>query len=1190
MSKRFYRKATILVNLACCLALMIGNVPLAAAPADLPPVWDIIADDFESGSLAAWQTVAPSSLSLLPGGGYNNSTGLSVAISSDEAYLYQSRVAFAVEGYLTFWFNPNGVVLPEPSPNYWPPGSSLRVARVRSSNDDWWPPLVEFCVRKPAGQGYQGYLAWPKAGGYFYDYESGQFSLADGWQKITLGYRIDTWVAVWVNDVLVRQYTTDVIHDDPSGDVIELGKVNENSSTTPSGSIRLDDVTFQIPRVDDLWVDANGGDDNNDGLTQLTAFQTLQKAADLAGPGTIVHILPGVYRETVSPRLDGSTAKGVTYRAENGPGTAVIRGSEPSSSLAWTQLTANTIGLPPGVDPTLIYYADLSAWNLSKAPRFVAQLVPPLLSPPQAGGIAGELVRLPLAREPDWQVATEWKTHEFWWAAEGGSSPAQCDPVTNSDHHCDLPQRSTTQLTDRANDAEPAGIEAGNLGTLGNLISATLVAVDTYQGHYIYRRTIIAHDVVNGRITVDRICEHDGGTGNPGLGWGTKYYVEGKPNLLDSPGEWWYDAATKRLYLWPPAPGNPATQNIEISRRDNGFSLQNRSYTTLDGLGIELVNGSAVYQANWTTHKSYHNTVRNATLRYANWGVYIEQSVRADSPPANVIDGFTLEDSEVAYADTHGIRLIDWWENSAAADSFTRSGVLNTVIRNNELHHLGFRSDGDTAVGLSFGFANQLRFERNHVHHIAHNGAQFSKSVIQSSKTYGFDPAEIKTGDILVKDNLFERACQLGTDCGGLKFWGAAPDNHVFRNVLITGNMFRDTYGWSYISEKRERYSGGSGSQVRGMGAYGLFVDHASGLHAYRNIAYNNAYTGYLLYGVWRDGEIVYYNNVAANSLYGFSVGGGQYDTHGSVNTQIVNNIIVNNEGFGLSVAYAQDRTANTTIDHNLYFNNGWRPETQGGMWHAGAMVVRNGGSYDTYPTLAEAQAATPWEDHGVEGNPALWNYDVDDHDLWDASWPDLHLTSASALAIDKGSNALPTSLTALLSEFGVSDPHWGSAYDIGRYEAGFALLAQPPAQAIRPGQTARYSLSLQPPALPHPVTLTVASPSPSLTLALNPLVLAPGASATLTVTDTHAITLQLSLWYNLPITATGGGFTQTSSVELLIGGRRVYLPLVLTSPTPSPSLSESKREGEGKGGVRRGQIGRQLLNGKLSTETNRHQ
>ncbi len=1141
-----------------CLFLIITGAPTyrtAVAQPVIPPTWAVIADNFESGSLAAWNTVGADRLSLLAGSGRGGSTGLSVAVNQDEAYIYQSRVAYAVEGYLTFWLDPNGVVLPEPSPNYWPPGTSLCVGQVRSSASDWWPPLIAFYLRQPPGEGYKGFIAWPKAGGYFYDWQYGAFDLVDGWQKITLGYRIDSWVAVWVDDALVRYYDADVVHDDPSGDVIELGKVNTNSNSTPSGSIRLDDVAFLVPRVDDLWVDAEHGSDANDGKTPTTAFRTIQKAADLAGPGTTVHILPGVYRETVYPALSGSAVEPSVYRAENGPGTVAIRGSEPSSSLTWTRLTSDPIGMPPGVYSN-VYWADLSAWDLSGPPRFIVELdspspLPPAPSPlPRLGTGKGSgdgvRARLPLAREPDWQVLTEWKTHEFWWAADGGSSMAGCTPEPGDNSDCDRDSRSATQLTDCTNDTDPAGVEPGNLTTLGSLVGGTLVALDTVQGHYVYRRTIVAHDVANGRITVDGSCEHDPGSGNPGLGWGSKYYVENKPYLLDSPGEWWYDPSTRRLYLWPPTPADPATLNIEISRRGSGFVLRDRSYIILDGLTIEFLNGSAVSLANGETHRAYGDVVRNATLRYANWGVYLEQGVRATAPPDNRIDGFTLENSEIAYIDTYAIRLIDWWEDSSAADSFTRSGIVNTVIRGNEMHHLGFRTDGDNAVGASIHFANRLRFEGNHVHHVAHNGIQFSRSVIQSPKTYGFSPEEIKTGDILIINNIFERACQLTTDCGGLKFWGDPPDNHVFRNVLITGNIFRNTFGWTYVSEKRGRWRGGTSSVVRGMGGFGLYVDNASGIHAYRNVAYNNAFTGYMFAGVWRDGDMVYVNNIAANSLHGMSLSGYQYDTHGCVNTQVVNNIIVNNEGYGILHNDGDGLFANTTIDHNLYFNNGWRAWEDGGMWRPGAMTIYlHGMSNRYYPTLADIQANTDWEDHGVAGDPAFWAYDVADHDLFDSSWPDFHLTAASTNAIDRGTTALPASLTALLAQFGVDDPHWGAAYDIGRYEGGFALVAQPPAQAIAPGGTARYAVTLYPPDLPHTVTLSAASPSPSLTLVLSPTVLAAGEVATLVITDTHTGPLLPGVWYTIPIAAAGGGFTQEASVRLLVGGARVYLPLM---------------------------------------------
>ncbi len=189
------------------LVLIAGSLALpqpAHTAIVIPPVWDILADDFEGGALDLWNLSSPLSPVLAPGGGINGSTALSVPVSADAAYIYQTEVAKAEEGYLTFWFNPNGVSLPEPDPNWWPPGTSLSIAEVVNS-DKWWPPLAALYVRRPPGHGYQAYLAWPidEAGTRHYDYENA-FGLADGWQQITLGYRVDSWVAVWVNGVLVR--------------------------------------------------------------------------------------------------------------------------------------------------------------------------------------------------------------------------------------------------------------------------------------------------------------------------------------------------------------------------------------------------------------------------------------------------------------------------------------------------------------------------------------------------------------------------------------------------------------------------------------------------------------------------------------------------------------------------------------------------------------------------------------------------------------------------------------------------------------------------------------------------------------------------------------------------------------------------------------------------------------------------
>lgn len=880
----------------------------------------------------------------------------------------------------------------------------------------------------------------------------------------------------------------------------------------------------------EFWVDAEHGDDANDGRVPARAFQTIQKASVLAGPGATIHILPGVYRETVTPVTDGAVDAPITYVAENGLGTVVLRGSEPASSLDWHQLNGDPIGLPDDVDPAQLYYTDLSAWNLSGAPRFIVEL-------DGAGEVAA---RLPLAREPDWTVATNWRYHEFWWTADGGEDVASCDPSDlDADWNCDLESRCSYRLTDRNAFPEPdTRIEAGSLATLGDLTGARLIALDAKWGHYIYDRRILEQDVSAGRIMLDGQCLQDGGASDPGLGWGTKYYVEDHPALLDSPGEWWYDVESGRLYLWPHTSGNPASMNIEISRRDTGFDLTNRSHVTLDGLTIEFVNRDAVKQG-WGDGVQ-GNTIRNATLRYANFGVAVRHS------GSGVTRDFTLENSEIAHIDTNGLFITEWWDGAPTPTAGWQPSTENIVIRGNEFHHLGFRTDTDNAIGIKIQFANQLRFEGNHVHDIAHNGVQFLWSVIESDKTYDFSSDEIKTGEILVKDNVFEDVCQLTTDCGALKFWGQPPDNHVFRDVLVTGNVFRDNVAWTYVAEQRGGWwTGGEGCEVQGQAGFGLYLDYASGIHAYRNVAYNNAYAGFMLAGTWRDGDVVFYNNVAANSLYGFRPSGVTDDIHGgSVNTQIVNNTIVGNEGYGIYQCTAAENFGNVTIDHNLYYNNGWRSYEDGGVWQPGAMAVRvenDGQRY--YQTITEIQQHPwQWEQHGVEGDPAFRHYNPDDHDLYDGSWPDFRLTLASDGVVDAGST-LPSSLTDLLELFNVDDPQWGAGYDIGWHEGSLDISVSPLTQQIRLGETAIYVVSVQAVAgFEGPVTIDVASPDPRFDLTVNPTPIVADSDATLALSDQGG---ELGITYAVPITVTSGEFTWSLNVDLLVGGTQVYLPLV---------------------------------------------
>lgn len=752
----------------------------------------------------------------------------------------------------------------------------------------------------------------------------------------------------------------------------------------------------------DIWVDATHGNDNHDGLTATTALRTLQSAAHIATPGTHVHIQPGTYRETIKPANSGTPQAPIIYRAEQGLGTVTLRGSE--TVTHWTPLTENSIGLPANVNPQNIVWADLSDWGLTTTPRFVMQL-------DTAGNVHN---RLNLAREPDWTVPTQWKYHQLWWTADGGATPADCDPPSDkAPSSCDNASRSFTQLIDQHNDSAESGIEPGNLTTLGNITGATLIAMDTFQGDHLFRRTITAHDVSAGQITIDSHAERNSTTNPKGLGWGSKYYVENHPILLDNPGEYWFDIATGRLYLWPI---NDSLATVEISRHDIGWDLSGLSYQTLDGLALEFFNDKAITIQNTPMQSSYGNQLQQLRVRYANQGLFAEQSLTAVSSADAVIKDIVLKNSEIGYMDNEGIYLSGQWDNESEPALFIRAPITNTLIQKNTLHHFGFRSEQQKGAGLEFQFADHLRFEDNHVHHIAQHGVRLTESVIQQ-----LAPSEIKTGNILLKNNLIEHSCQLIGDCGAVTLLGTPPQRHIFRDVLVIGNTLRYNYGWSDVAAQRRKWADG-------YFGIGLYLNDASGIHAYRNLAYNNGWAGIFLLQHWRDGEVILSNNLLANASRGINIWNiKDLDTQKSMNTQIINNLLINNEDYGIEHSIAADDTQ-SLIDHNLYYANGWS-----GGFKTGAMTIVRG---DAYEQLADIQANTIWETHGLNEAPAFFSYDYQaQRQRGDDSVLDFGLKRGSA-AIERGTAELPASLPTLLADFNLQPvPKQGTVWDIGPFE-----------------------------------------------------------------------------------------------------------------------------------------------------------
>jgi hypothetical protein len=112
----------------------------------------------------------------------------------------------------------------------------------------------------------------------------------------------------------------------------------------------------------------------------------------------------------------------------------------------------------------------------------------------------------------------------------------------------------------------------------------------------------------------------------------------------------------------------------------------------------------------------------------------------------------------------------------------------------------------------------------------------------------------------------------------------------------------------------------------------------------------------------------------------------------------------------------------------------------------------------------------------------------------------------------------------------------------------GFSLSASPSVRTVEAGGSTTYLLNLTV-AGNFTSSVTLNATNPELTINLSPSsVITPPALITMTVTDQHMPMpdpLIPGEWYNIPVVVSGGGFTRTATVNLLVGGAKTYLPLI---------------------------------------------
>lgn len=110
-------------------------------------------------------------------------------------------------------------------------------------------------------------------------------------------------------------------------------------------------------------------------------------------------------------------------------------------------------------------------------------------------------------------------------------------------------------------------------------------------------------------------------------------------------------------------------------------------------------------------------------------------------------------------------------------------------------------------------------------------------------------------------------------------------------------------------------------------------------------------------------------------------------------------------------------------------------------------------------------------------------------------------------------------------------------------------LSVLPENRTIRPGNATTYTIHLEAnQTFTGTVALTASAGSAWVKATVSPASLKPPGNAILTATDSRSAPLPAGQWQTIVITATAPGIVQTGTVNLLVGGSDVYLPVVMKS------------------------------------------
>ena len=225
------------------------------------------------------------------------------------------------------------------------------------------------------------------------------------------------------------------------------------------------------------------------------------------------------------------------------------------------------------------------------------------------------------------------------------------------------------------------------------------------------------------------------------------YYLDNKLWMLDSPGEWFYDSATRKLYVWLENGVDPIAHKVEVSYRDQGVKVMAGKDIFLSGLQIKNIGSEGILLQD-SLNCAVQGTVITDSGRV---GIHAESS-----------DGTTLTGNVIVNSVNEGVQVGKSDAVIVSGNHIENSGTVGSP--KNSLAAIHFTSNSNNAI-----------INNNTVLNSGYIGIRFLR-------------------ETSINNNVIEKSCMVLDDCGAIYTFTGANDEPLYNSEII-GNIIVDVIG-----------------------------------------------------------------------------------------------------------------------------------------------------------------------------------------------------------------------------------------------------------------------------------------------------------------------------------------------------------------------------------------------------------